>query len=71
MKTILVLFCVVCSGCSSTNITKLVGALKNDPATVCVNVSSVYGTVRFTRTNPRTNETVTVSPDGTIVIKSP
>jgi hypothetical protein len=70
MKTIFLLLPLLC-GCSSTNITKLVGALKNDPATVCVNVSSVYGTVRFTRTNPRTNETVTVSPDGTIVIKSP
>jgi hypothetical protein len=70
MKKILLLLPLL-AGCSSTNITALVGALKDDPATVSVNVSSVYGTLRFIRTNPRTNETVTVSPDGTVTIKSP
>lgn len=53
------------TGCSTTNITKLVKELAKDPAIVTVRVSSVYGTVNFTRIGGHTN-IVTVTPDGTI-----
>lgn len=71
MKILPLLLLPLLAGCSTTNITKLVGQLKGDPATVFVSVQSVYGTVRFIRSNPRTNESVTISPDGTVTIKSP
>lgn len=58
------------TGCSSTNITKLVEQLKNDPATVSVHVTTVYGTVSFNRVGTlKPNQSETVSPDGTITIK--
>jgi hypothetical protein len=56
------------SGCSTTNISKLAQSLAKDDATVVVKVGSVYGTGFFVRTNPRTNQTVVVSPDGTVSI---
>lgn len=56
------------SGCSTTNISKLVQAAAKDDATVVVKIGSVYGTVNFVRTNPKTNQTVVVSPDGTVSI---
>lgn len=58
------------TGCSSTNITKLTQALAKDPAIVVVKISSVYGTVAFTRIGSRTNEATTVSADGTVTIKT-
>lgn len=59
------------TGCTSTNITKLVGALSKDPATVSVSVQSVYGTMKFVRTNPEPGQAVVVTPDGTVTIKNP
>jgi uncharacterized lipoprotein YmbA len=70
MKTLALLSALAFTGCSSTNITKLAQQLKDDPATVSVTVSSIYGTVRFVRTNTRTNQTLTVSPDGTVSVGS-
>lgn len=52
---------VALSGCSSTNITKLVGALAKDPATVAVSVQSVYGTVYILRTG-NTNQQIILGP---------
>jgi len=69
LKSLILLTLVSASGCSSTNISKLAAQLKNDPATVNMSVQSVYGTIKFTRTNPGTNSTVTVSPDGTVTVK--
>jgi len=57
-------------GCSSTNITKLTTALAKDPAIVVIKVSSVYGTVSFTRIGGRTNETTSVNSDGSVTIKT-
>ena len=61
--------CAVLAGCSTTNIAELTKALANDPAAVHVRVTSVYGTVDFTRVGGATNETRTITPDGTITIK--
>jgi len=67
-----VLILAALTGCSTTNISDLTKALANDPATVQVNVSSVYGTLRFTRVGnqPGTGKT-TVAPDGTITMEPP
>ena len=66
------LIALALTGCSTTNISDLTKALANDPATVQVNVSSVYGTLRFTRVGnqPGTGKT-TVAPDGTITMEPP
>ena len=53
--------CVLLSGCSTTNITKLVGALAKDPACVAVQITSVYGTVTFVRVGD-TNRQVSIGP---------
>lgn len=57
------------SGCSTAGMARLARELGRDQATVNVSVQSVYGTLKFVRTNPGTNSTVTVSPDGTVTIK--
>lgn len=53
--------CALLAGCSTTNITKLVGALAKDPATVAVSVQSVYGTVYILRTG-NTNQQIILGP---------
>ena len=53
--------CALLSGCSTTNITKLVGALAKDPACVAVQITSVYGTVTFVRVGD-TNRQVSIGP---------
>jgi hypothetical protein len=55
------LFCLLLTGCSTTNVTKLVGALSKDPATVAVQITSVYGTVTFVRVGD-TNRQVSIGP---------
>jgi hypothetical protein len=48
---------------------KLVRELRNDPATVNVRITSVYGTITFTRTNPQTNGLAhSIAPDGTVTV---
>lgn len=61
MKSILLLVLFLLAGCSTTNITKLVGALAKDPATVAVSVQSVYGTVYILRTG-NTNQQIILGP---------
>jgi len=56
------------TGCMSSNMTKAIKALGNDPATVNIRVTTIYGTMTFTRTNPGTN-TLTHSVDGDGTIK--
>lgn len=54
------------TGCTSTG--KVIKALQNDKATVSLNVVHPYGQIKLVRTNPGTNQTVIVSPDGTVTI---
>lgn len=60
--------CWLC-GCSTVGMAKLIRELKDDPATVSVSITHPYGNVRFVRTNPMTNQTVTVTPDGNVTVK--
>lgn len=57
----------VFTGCSSTNLEKVVMAAGNDQAIVIGKVTSVYGTASFTRIGGTTN-TITVAPDGTVTV---
>ncbi len=68
MRHLLFLVVVLLTGCSTTDITELMKATAGSDATVKVSVSSIYGTINFLRTNPRTNQTVTISPDNTVTI---
>lgn len=62
---------VLGSGCisPSKDLAATVKALANDPATVNVRITTVYGTVFFTRTAPTTNSLAhTIGPDGTVTV---
>jgi len=60
-------------GCTgpTRGMASLVKQLKNDPATVSVSLSTVYGTLKFIRLNPGTNTETTVTPDGTVTVRRP
>ncbi len=66
MKTTLALLAalLLLPGCSTQkNLTKLVKELAKDPASVNINLSTVYGTLRFERYIPgNTNVVVVVQP---------
>lgn len=55
------------SGCMSMS--KLARELSKDPATVNLSLTTIYGNLRLVRTNPGTNSTVSVSPDGTVSVE--
>lgn len=61
MKKLLFCLPLLLVGCSTTNITKLVGALSKDPACVAIQVTSVYGTVTLVRVGD-TNRQVNIGP---------
>ena len=74
MKKLLLLLLVstLVSGCFGPDVAKAIKAMGNDPATVHLRVSSVYGVVELTRTNPGSNSLAhTVAPDGTITVSKP
>jgi len=54
MKTLIafILLIATCSCSTQKNLTNLVKALAKDPATVNINLSSIYGTLRFERYVP-------------------
>lgn len=64
------LIAIVTSGCSSTNISQLADKLKGDNSTIVHNINTIYGTSKFIRSNPGTNQTVSIAPDGTVTITS-
>lgn len=49
------------TGCTTTNITKLVRELAKDPAAVAIQITSVYGTVTFVRVAD-TNRQISIGP---------
>lgn len=56
------------AGCSSTNLADVLKAAGQDPASVCGSVLTVYGSIKFARTNI-TNGNVQCSQDG-LTVKS-
>jgi uncharacterized lipoprotein YajG len=68
MKTLtLIAAALLLTGCSSTNISKLVNAMSTNSSIVMGKVTSIYGTATIIRVGGTTNQ-VTVSPDGTITV---
>jgi uncharacterized protein with ACT and thioredoxin-like domain len=73
VKKLLLLACVsalVLCGCATGgSLAKVVKELKNDPATVNVRITSIYGSIFFTRTAPTTNSLPhVVGSDGTVTV---
>ena len=66
-RSIPLLFLVCLTGCSSTNIAKVVEAMGKDHANVTVKITSVYGTCSIVRVNG--TNAITAQPDGTITVK--
>lgn len=58
------------SGCSSTNLADVLVAAGKDPASVCGSVMTVYGSIKFARTNI-TNGDVQCNQDGLTVRSQP
>jgi hypothetical protein len=58
------------TGCvSNGGLAHLAETLAKDPATVSVRVTTVYGTLYFTRTNPGTNTLAhSIAPDGGVKV---
>jgi hypothetical protein len=73
MKTILPLLLIASLGCTGCfNVASAIKAMGKDPATVHLRVSSVYGVLELSRTNPQTNSLAhSVAPDGTITVTIP
>jgi hypothetical protein len=66
----IIIAAALCSGCFGPDVAKAIQAMGNDSATVHLRVSSVYGVVELSRTNPHTNSLGhTVAPDGTITVQ--
>jgi hypothetical protein len=65
----LLLIGALCSGCFGPDVAKALKSLGNDPATVHMRVTSIYGTVELVRTAPQGDSLAhTVAPDGTITV---
>lgn len=57
------------TGCMGPNAAKLITAAGKDPASVSLEVKSIYGTVIYTRTNPGTNSAPHTVKDGAITVR--
>lgn len=69
MKTFLLIPLLAVAGCISPNLAKFQQALGKDPATVSLRITTIYGTLYFTRTNPTTNTANhAISPDGAVTV---
>jgi hypothetical protein len=61
----------LCSGCVASNLTEMVKALGNDPATVHIKLMTPYGSLEVDRSNPGTNSNplATIPLTGTVTPK--
>ena len=61
------------TGCiSNGGLANLAKSLAQDPATVSIRITTVYGTLYFTRTNPGSNTLAhSIAPDGTVTAGKP
>jgi len=54
-------------GCSTSGMAKIAAQLKNDPATVSIQITTIYGTVKMVRLAPGTNTPPhSVAADGSV-----
>lgn len=71
MKKVIVigLAALACAqGCMSKQTAKIIGQLKDDPATVSTGYRGIYGTFYFNRSNAGTNQSAVVDENGSIKI---
>ena len=69
MRTLVLILCLILVGCAScAGNAELIRAMASDPATACITITSIYGTVRISRTNIQ-NGDVSCSQDG-LAVKS-
>lgn len=69
-RTLTLLTAIAClamfNGC--TGMSKLAKELAKDPATVSIDVQTLYGSMTFRRSNASSNHSSTVSGDGSITV---
>jgi hypothetical protein len=70
MKYLASLLLIACAGCTSTNVTKWQQAFNNGHPVIVNKLGTVYGTDYLVIIGQQTNTDVTVSPDGTVTVKS-
>lgn len=70
MKALLLGSIVLLTGCSSTNISEVIKAMANDPATVCATAVVAGSTINIARTNITEGE-VSCNGNGLAVKSSP
>lgn len=58
------------TGCAGNGIAGVAKALAVDNATVVADVMTPYGHGRLVRTNPGTNHSATITPDGSVTIRN-
>lgn len=68
MNRFALVFALFCSGCMASNMTEFAKALGQDPATVCFQLTTIYGQGKLSRTNC-TNCDVSCTAEG-MAIKS-
>jgi hypothetical protein len=71
MKSLILLTLVAatCSGCLTSKLDKTISALAKDNASAHVRVTSIYGVIEYTRSNPGANTLPhTLGPDGDIKV---
>jgi hypothetical protein len=56
------------TGCSSTNITKLAAAMAKDPSANALEVTTIYGNVKFRRAGCLPGQTTTIATDGSMTV---
>lgn len=59
---------VTMCGCVGPDVAKSLSALGDDHATVRMDLTTPWGTQRVVRTNPGTNQTVSISADGSMTV---
>lgn len=73
MKRILLLSaaCMLLCGCVATNLSEFQKSMAGDPATVVLDFNTIYGKLHLTRVGGgEAGVTKTISPDGTVIIKT-
>lgn len=66
MKTLLLIPLLCLAGC--VNLSKVIREAAKDPASVHVSVKSIYVTLEYDRTNPKTNSAPHVLKDGVVEV---
>ncbi len=70
LKLLSLVSLLLLSGCASSQIAKVLKAAGNDHAAIKIEVNTIYGNMKFTRVNAPTNQTTSITPDGTFTTQA-